>query len=77
LAMVGNIQLRCRAHNQYEAALFFGERFLVREQPACYSAVRRTCSGTSSTGLRTRAPMPTDRAPRPTPPSRASATSRP
>ena len=40
LAVVENIQLRCRAHNQYEAELFFGERFLVREQPACYSAVR-------------------------------------
>jgi hypothetical protein len=33
---VENIQLRCRAHNQYEAALQFGE-FLARERPAPYS----------------------------------------
>ena len=34
-ASVENIQLRCRAHNQYEAEVFFGEPFLARErQPA-------------------------------------------
>ena len=38
LAVLDNIQLRCRAHNQYEAELFFGEPFLVREQPSCHSA---------------------------------------
>lgn len=27
-----NIELRCRAHNQHEAELFFGEPFLVRER---------------------------------------------
>jgi hypothetical protein len=31
-ATADNIQLRCRAHNQYEAQLFFGESF-VRERP--------------------------------------------
>ena len=39
LAVVDNIQLRCRAHNQYEAELFFGEPFHVREQSLCYSTV--------------------------------------
>ena len=39
LAVVDNIQLRCRAHNQYEAELFFGEPFQVREQPSYYSAL--------------------------------------
>jgi hypothetical protein len=31
-----NIQLRCRAHNQYEADLFFGEPFIARESWAVY-----------------------------------------
>ena len=35
-----NIQLRCRAHNQYEARLFFGDA-LVRERPEMWSACSR------------------------------------
>ena len=35
-----NIQLRCRAHNQYEARLFFGDT-LVRERPEVWSACSR------------------------------------
>ena len=38
LAVGDNIQLRCRAHNQYEAELFFGEPFHVREQSLRYPA---------------------------------------
>ena len=34
-ATVDNIQLRCRAHNQYEARVFFGD-MLVRERPAVW-----------------------------------------
>ena len=34
---VDNIELRCRAHNQYEADLFIGEEFIVREGTAKYS----------------------------------------
>ena len=30
-ATTDNIELRCRAHNQYEADLFFGDTFVVRE----------------------------------------------
>lgn len=30
-AVVENIELRCKAHNGYEAELFFGESFIVRE----------------------------------------------
>ena len=33
---VQNIELRCRAHNQYEADLFFGDPLIVRERPAPY-----------------------------------------
>ena len=35
-ALVENIALRCRAHNVYEAELFFGDRLplLLRENPA-------------------------------------------
>jgi hypothetical protein len=36
-ATVDNIELRCRAHNQYEADLFVGEEFIVRECTAPYS----------------------------------------
>jgi hypothetical protein len=36
-ATVDNIELRCRAHNQYEADLFVGEEFIVRERNAPYS----------------------------------------
>jgi hypothetical protein len=32
-----NIELRCRAHNQYEADLFFGEPFIARESRAAYT----------------------------------------
>jgi hypothetical protein len=31
-----NIELRCRAHNQYEADLFFGHPLTVRERPGPY-----------------------------------------
>jgi hypothetical protein len=31
-ATADNIQLRCRAHNQYEARLFFGDMFLREPQ---------------------------------------------
>jgi hypothetical protein len=34
---VENIELRCRAHNQYEADLFIGEEFIVRERRGSYS----------------------------------------
>jgi 5-methylcytosine-specific restriction endonuclease McrA len=51
-ATVENIELRCRAHNQYEARLYFGEEFTVRE---CYlkfgartSPIISTRSGPSS-----------------------------
>jgi len=52
-ATVGNLQLRCRAHNGYEADLEFGERrpggeWAVKEAPACYEAGSRTRSGTST-----------------------------
>jgi 5-methylcytosine-specific restriction endonuclease McrA len=45
-----NIQLRCRAHNQYEARLFFGDT-IVRERREvwdCGLARRATCSGTGA-----------------------------
>jgi HNH endonuclease len=35
-ATAENIQLRCRAHNQYEAELFFGEPFIAREREPGY-----------------------------------------
>ena len=37
-ATAENIEFRCRAHNQYEANLFFGESFLVREERLRYGA---------------------------------------
>jgi HNH endonuclease len=42
-----NIQLRCRAHNQYEARLFFGDS-LVRERQPAWIGPARTCSGTGA-----------------------------
>ena len=36
-ASVENIQLRCRAHNQYEADVFFGEPLIVRERAPAWS----------------------------------------
>jgi hypothetical protein len=36
-ATEANIQLRCRAHNQYEADLFCGETFIVRERSVAYT----------------------------------------
>ena len=33
-----NIELRCRAHNQYEADPFFARPPLVRERPPCFRA---------------------------------------
>ena len=36
LATIENIELRCRAHNQYEASLLFGERSEVREAAAVW-----------------------------------------
>jgi len=52
-ATIDNVQLRCRAHNAYEAELFYGPAKLVRgdgvvrEPSAFYSCVteRRTRSG--------------------------------
>jgi hypothetical protein len=44
-AMVENIELRCRAHNAYEAALFFGESSIVRETRCVWS--REAGPGTS------------------------------
>jgi hypothetical protein len=38
-ASVENIELRCRAHNQYEAEQWFGP-LLVREAPAAFVADR-------------------------------------
>ena len=35
-ATEANIQLRCRAHNRYEADLFCGEAFIVRERASAY-----------------------------------------
>ena len=35
-----NIQLRCRAHNQYEADLFCGESFILRERPSAYAGMQ-------------------------------------
>src|SRR5688572_24921609 len=46
-ATVANVQLRCRAHNGYEAQLFFGEG--SRGNHGYRGA--RTRSGTSSNGL--------------------------
>lgn len=38
-AMADNIELRCRAHNQYEAEMAFGrQRFLIREHREFYDA---------------------------------------
>jgi hypothetical protein len=47
-AMADNIQLRCRAHNQYEARLFFGDTF-VRERQQVWVDHRR--SGMIGDGL--------------------------
>ena len=51
LATVENIELRCRAHNQYEAELFFGEQLptLVRERRAEWPV--ETGPGTSWTSV--------------------------
>ena len=40
-ATADNIQLRCRAHNQYEASLFFGD-ILVRERQEMWSTLDRS-----------------------------------
>ena len=49
-ATVANIQLRCRAHNAYEAVLFYGRRgagpaSIVRERPAAYGLSARGSTG--------------------------------
>ena len=49
-ATVANIQLRCRAHNAYEAGLFYGPRgagpaSVVRERPAAYGLSARGSTG--------------------------------
>ena len=49
-ATVANIQLRCRAHNAYEAVLFYGPRgagpaSVVRERPAAYGLSARGSTG--------------------------------
>lgn len=43
-----NVELRCRAHNQYEAERYFGRSHtpLLRERPAWYGSTA-ACSGTS------------------------------
>ena len=64
-----NIQLRCRAHNAYEAELFYGPAKVVRrdgvvrEPSAVYSCVAdpRTRSGASSDGFGTSAGPPETR----------------
>jgi hypothetical protein len=38
-ATVGNIELRCRAHNAYEAERSFGS-LVLRERPTEYNSVR-------------------------------------
>jgi 5-methylcytosine-specific restriction endonuclease McrA len=48
-ATAENIQLRCRAHNQHEARLFFGETF-VRERPVVYAAECGSRSNPSGAG---------------------------
>jgi hypothetical protein len=45
-ATAENIGLRCRAHNQYEADLFFGDQFTVGE--ASFSFANRLGPGPSS-----------------------------
>jgi hypothetical protein len=45
-ATLDNIELRCRAHNQYEADLIFGETFTLRE-PVSVMRYDRTPSGGS------------------------------
>lgn len=44
VATTDNIQLRCRAHNQYEARLFFGNT-VVREQPEVWVAAPEYARG--------------------------------
>jgi hypothetical protein len=49
-ATVANIQLRCRAHNVYEAVLFYGScgagpASVVRERPAAYGLSARGSTG--------------------------------
>lgn len=54
---VDNIELRCRAPNQYEADLFVGEEFIVRERRGTYSVqteLRR--GGVTPAGRRTSTP---------------------
>jgi len=46
-ATVENIQLRCRAHNQHEARLFFGDP-VVRERQPAWRGSARTRSGTGA-----------------------------
>jgi 5-methylcytosine-specific restriction endonuclease McrA len=67
-ATMDNIQLRCRAHNQHEARLFFGET-LVRERPEVYMAAlasescRQSNRGTAVLRRRRLAPSPRPTAP--------------
>ena len=39
-ATVSNIQLRCRAHNQFEADMAFGDAMVTRERPPIYETER-------------------------------------
>jgi hypothetical protein len=48
-ATAGNIQLRCRAHNQYEGRLFFGDSF-VREREQAWGAPPSAISPSSAVG---------------------------
>jgi hypothetical protein len=58
-ATIDNIELRCRAHNQYEADLFFGEPVVVRESradygtsgPAAWPVITSRASGRRSRGV--------------------------
>jgi hypothetical protein len=40
-AVAENVELRCRAHNVYEAEQFFGSPLFVRETPALFAEVSR------------------------------------
>src|SRR5436190_9642922 len=50
-ASVGNIELRCRAHNAYEASQHCGS-FVLREQPPAYHSFRNEWLGWHDNGAR-------------------------
>ncbi len=51
-ASVDNIQLRCRAHNGYEAECHFGRWDTVREGTAVYASSDSTAGATATTDMR-------------------------